>query len=172
MSKINFESNSLQILATIYKIIMILLSLGIMIFSIGDLIFKFDADFVLLVNKFDVIIMSVFIIDLLINLKLAKDKKRFIKISIIEMIIIIPFTVYFKIPGLFKETTGINIPVGEKVPHTVSYPRLKGFINMLLSQKFIFRSIAFIMKPSVTRAAKFFNLSRNYFNKTRSKKDK
>lgn len=171
MSKPSPRNRFLQISTQVYTIIMILLSLTIMSLSIWDLFFKFNEDFVRLVNKFDLFIMAIFILDLLVNLKLAKDKKRFIKISIIEMIIIIPFTVYFRVPGLFKKTTGISIPIGEKSSYIENYPRLKGFVNILLSQKFILKSIAFIMTPSVTRAAKFFNLSRNYFNKTKSKKD-
>lgn len=170
-----YESNSrkpyLQKSIGVYKILMILLSLSIMFLSIWDLIFGLNKKIIDFVNKFDLIIMAVFIIDLFVNLKLAENKKQFIKLSIIEIIIITPFTVLLKIPGLLKKSTGIKIPRGDRIIYIDKYPRLKGFINILLSQKFMLKSFAFIMKPSVTRTAKFFNLSRNYLNKTKRKKD-
>ena len=109
--------------------------------------------------------------DLLVNLKLAEDKKHYIKISIVEIIIITPFTVVLKVPGILENFTGIKISPGGGALSIENYPRLKWFINILLSQKFILKSISFIMKPSVTRTAKFFNLSRSYFNKIKPKKD-
>ena len=150
---------------------MILLSLTIMSLSILDIAFNFNEKTIRFINKFDLLIMIIFIIDLLINLKLSKDKKQFIKVSIIEIIIITPFTVLLKIPGLLHKTTGINISRGVTPSYIEKYPKLKGFISILLSQKFILRSSSFIMKPSVTRVAKFLNLSRNYLNKTKRKKD-
>lgn len=171
MSQVNQEKPYLKILVRIYKIIMILLSLTIMALSIWELVFKLDEDFIHIVNKFDFIIMSIFIIDLLVNLKLAKDKKHFIKISVIELLLIIPLAVFLRLPGQLREKTGINIPTGDKTSYIKNHPKLRRYVNIVLSQKFILRSIAFFMKPSVIRATKFFNLSRNYLNKTKSKKD-
>lgn len=171
MPKITSKKALIKTLITIYKTIMILLSLVIMLLSIWDLIFKFDEKTIIFINKFDVLVMGIFIMDLLINLILAKDKKHFLKVSIIEILIITPFTVFLKVPSFLERTTGIQIYKGDTVLYIENYPRLKGFINTLLSQKFILRSFTFIMKPSVTRAAKFFNLSRSYFNKTKKKKD-
>ena len=165
------RNRSLQTLARIYKILMVLLSLIIMLLSIWDIIFEFNEKTIRFINKFDLFIMAIFIIDLLVNLKLTKNKKHFIKVSIIEIIIITPFTVILKVPGLLKKSTGINISQGGRTLYIEKHPRLKGFINILLSQKFILKSIAFIMKPSVTRTAKFFNLSRRYINKAKPKKD-
>lgn len=171
MLETNPRNRSLQALIRIYKILMVLLSLIIMLLSIWDIIFGFNEKTIRFINRFDLFIMAIFIMDLLINLKLAKNKKHFIKVSIIEIIIITPFTVILKVPELLKKSTGINISPGGKILSIEQHPRIKGFINILLSQKFILKSISFIMKPSVTRAAKFFNLSRNYFNKAKPKKD-
>jgi len=171
LSETTSRNHSLKVLVRTYKILMIILSLLIMSLSIWDLAFKFSEKTIRFINKFDLFVMSVFIIDLFVNLKLAKDKKHFIKVSIIEIIIITPFMVLLKIPGLLKKSTGINIATGVRPSYIERFPRLKGFISILLSQKFILRSSSFIMKPSVIRVAKFFNLSRNYFNKTKSKKD-
>jgi len=170
LEETELQNHLFQILVQIYKVLMIILSLIIMSLSIWDLIFKFSEETIRFINKFDLFIMSIFIIDLFVNLKLSKNKKKFIKVSILEIIIITPFMALLKIPGLLKKSTGINISRGFRPSYIEKFPRLKGFITILLSQKFILRSSSFIMKPSVIRVAKFFNLSRNYLNKTKSKK--
>ncbi|AOY75896.1 hypothetical protein [Clostridium formicaceticum] len=152
----------------LYKIFMILLSLTIVFLSVWDLVFPFSEATELLVSRIDWLICGVFATDLLVHLKLAKDKKKFIKTSIIEIIVITPFTIFLKLPGFFR-----NFKFFQKKTISPSFTLSPGSrtildkVNLLLSQKFIIRSIAFIMKPSVARVAKFFNLSRNYFDKTK-----
>lgn len=163
VSEIQSHNKPLQALIRIYKILMITLSLGIMFLSVWDIFFTLQERTIHLINQFDLLIMFIFIMDLLVNLKLSKDKKNFIKMSIIEVIIITPFAVFLKVPVFFKKSNGM----GNQAVYMAHHPKLKGFISTILSQKFILRSIAFVMKPSVIRATKFFNLSRNYFNKVK-----
>ncbi|AKL94026.1 hypothetical protein CACET_c05160 [Clostridium aceticum] len=168
MLEIFRKKNPWKSVSYLYKIFMILLSLTIVLLSVWDLIFPFSEATEGLVSKIDWLICGVFAADLLIHLKLAKNKKKFIKTSIIEIIVITPFTIFLKIPGFFRN---FNFFPNKTIAPSFYLPpgsrTVLDKVNLLLSQKFIIRSIAFIMQPSVTRVAKFFNLSRNYFDKTK-----
>ena len=161
------------ILLKIYKTVMITLSLAIVLISIWDLVFTINQKVGIFIGKLDWFIWGIFIIDLLVNLKLAENKKKYMKTSLIEIAIITPFAVFLKLPvylrnsKIIQKTGVLSNPV--KVTPGKTAQAVINKINLLLSQKFIIRSFAFLMKPSVIRISKFLNLSKSYLKKTKDK---
>ncbi len=159
-------------LIKIYKISMITLSLGIVFVSLWDLIFSISEEANSIIGRLDWIIWGVFILDLVINLIIVDDKKRHIKISLIEIAVVTPFAVFLKLPVYLRSSrliqkTGVLNNSATITPGKTSQTVINKF-NLLLSQKFIVRSLAFLMKPNVIRISKFINLSGSYFRKTKN----
>ncbi len=173
MSKVE-NKYSYPSLVKIYKISMISLSLAIVFISIWDLAFSINESTITIIARLDWIIWSVFILDLIINLIIVEDKKRHIKISLIEIAVVTPFAVFLKLPVYLRSSkliqkTGVLANPVVVTPGKTSQEVINK-INLLLSQKFIIRSFAFIMKPNVIRISKFINLSGSYFRKTKNSK--
>lgn len=150
---------------------MILLSLTIVLLSIWDLAFSFNEKYSIILGRLDWIICSIFVVDLVINFKLAENKKKYMKTSVIEVLIITPFAVFLKLPIYLRSSKllqrshflshSVKLTPGKTAQAIISK------FNLLLSQKFIIKSFTFLMRPNVIRISKFFNLSKSYFKKTK-----
>ncbi|GAB6086861.1 hypothetical protein [Alkaliphilus crotonatoxidans] len=147
-------SNKIRYMSTnglllIFEISMITISCLIVLISLVDLAFPLNEGFMTFVRRVDFAVITIFAIDLAVNLFLAQDKVKYIKSSIITIICVVPFSSFFRLAAMFRLNHVFNL-----LRYTA--PSSGG----LFSQIWIF-----FMKPGVARISKFFNLARSYFHK-------
>lgn len=137
----------------IYEMFMITISLIIVAFSILDLFFNFNEATIGVVLTIDYIVCIIFGLDLAISLYRAENKLRCLKASLITLFAIIPFSTFFRIAGILRISRLFTL-------FKYATPSNVGAFSTLW---------IFIMRPSVIRISKFFNMARNYFLNPRKK---
>lgn len=116
--------------ATIYEIIMAILSLMVILLLIIELLYNLSAGLLNIFNVIDNTILAVFIIDYFTRLFFAKNKKEFIKNNIIDLISIIPFNSAFQATKLLR------------LSKIIRFAKVTKFIKLLKA----FRSVTLLLK--------------------------
>lgn len=140
---------SLSHVLLLFEITMITVSCLIVMVSLVDLIFNLSEGFMSVIRRIDLIVITIFALDLIINLVLTKDKIQYIKRSIITIICVVPFSSFFRLAAMFRLNHVFTL-----LQYTT--PSNVGLFSRLWT---------FFMKPGVARISKFFNLARSYFQK-------
>lgn len=138
----------------IFEITMIVISSIIVLISLYDLAFGLSDGLMIIIRRIDLVVVSIFALDLIINFLLAKEKLPYIKRSIITILCVVPFSSFFRLAAMFR-LNRVFLLLRYTTPTNVG----------LFSKLWIF-----FMKPGVIRVSKFFNLARSYFNKNSESK--
>lgn len=96
IKKIRHTVNTFDRFSIHYDILMIILSIGVIINLILESKTNLSSSEISMIAIFDKGVWSIFIIDYIVRLLLANDRKSFIKQNIIDLIAIIPFDVFFQ----------------------------------------------------------------------------